>query len=155
MRSVRVRRRQLVDFRRVTLGDMIVLVASLFTLISLFMPWLETSIPRAHNEWAFSYSQLASVIVIVFFLTSLFLVLYPGLSQDLGLPALPFSTPIVFFAMGLWLLLMFTFELGRYGCIQCQGVSSRGFGVWVGLISALVYLIGAVIAWGSRSSRRR
>ena len=41
------------------------------------------------------------------------------------------------------------YEFGKYACFQCQGVS-RGFGIWLALISAVIYLVGAVIRWGSR-----
>lgn len=153
MRNVRVRRRSFVDLRRVTIGDWIVLAASAFTVISLFLPWFGQSTPRPHDEWAFTYSEVASVVVIVFFLATLFLVVYPSLSPDLGVAPLPFSTPVVFFFMGAILLLLFTYELGKYACIACQGVS-REYGVWVALIAAVVYLVGAIIKFGSRPPRR-
>jgi hypothetical protein len=94
---------------------------------------------------------VAAVIVIVFFLATIFLVIYPALSPDLGLPPLPFSTPVVFLTMGAILLLMFTYELGKYACIQCAGLN-RGIGIWVALISSILYIVGAVIKWGSRPS---
>lgn len=153
MRNVRVRRRSFIDLRRITIGDWIVLFGSFLALISLFLTWFNASTPRPHGEWAFTYSEVASVIVILFFLVTLFLVLYPSLSPDLGLAPLPFATPLVFFVMGAIMLLVFTYEFGKYACIQCQGVS-RGFGVFVALISAVVYLFGAVIRWGSRPVRR-
>jgi hypothetical protein len=152
MRSVRVRRRSFLDLRRITIGDWIVLAASGLTVISLFLPWFGTSTPRPHDEWAFTYSEVASAVAIVFFLATLFLVLYPALSQDLGLAPLPFSPPPMFFIMGAILLLVFTYELGKYACIECP--VSREYGVWVGLIAAAVYLLGAIIRWGSRPPRR-
>lgn len=155
MRNVRARRRSFLDVRRVGVGDWIILVASVMTVASLFMPWFVTSIPGHHDEWAFTYSEFASAVVIVIFLATLFLVVYPALSGDLRLAPLPFSPPLIFFTMATILILIFTFELGRYGCIECAGASSRGFGVWVALIAAAVYMIGAVIKWGSRPSARR
>lgn len=149
MRNVRVRRRGFLDLRRLAIGDYIVLIASLFTVASLFMTWFITSVPRTHGEWAFTYSEVASVVVIVFFLATIFLVLYPAISGDIGLAPLPFATPVVFLTMGSILLLLFTYELGKYDCVLCQGVS-RGFGVWVAFVSAWVYIAGAVIKWGSR-----
>jgi hypothetical protein len=56
--------------------------------------------------------------------------------------------------MGAILLLMFMFEFGKYSCILCQGVS-RGFGIYVGLIASVVFIIGAIIRWGSRPTRGR
>jgi hypothetical protein len=56
-------------------------------------------------------------------------------------------------ALGAVLLLIFVYELGKYACFQCQGVS-RGFGIWLALISSVIYLIGAVIRWGSRPTRQ-
>lgn len=153
MRNVRIRRRSFIDLRRVTLGDWIVLLAALGTLVSLFMPWYRAASPL-RNNWAFTYSEVASVLVIVFFLATLFLVLYPALSPDLRLAPLPFSTPLIFFTMATVLILMFTYELGRYGCIVCTGVSGRGFGIWLGLTFAALYLIGAIIRWGSKPARR-
>jgi hypothetical protein len=153
MRSVRSRRRGFMDLRRITIGDWILVVAALLAVASLFMPWFISSIPRSHGEWAFTYSEVASVVVIVFFLATLFLVIYPALSPELGLPPLPFATPLIFFSMGAILILLFTYQLGKYACILCSTIS-QGFGVWVGLISAVVYEIGAIIKWGSRPLRR-
>jgi hypothetical protein len=151
MRSVRARRRSFIDLRRITIADYIVLASSLLALASLFMPWFVSSISR--SQWAFTYSEVASVVVIVFFLATVFLIIYPAVAVDSGLPALPFSTPLVFLTMGSILLLLFTYELGKYSCIQCQGVN-RGYGVWVALFSACVYIVGSVIKWGSRPVRR-
>lgn len=152
MRNVRVRQRRFLDLRQLTIGDYIVLLASLFTVASLFMTWFVTSLPRPHGEWAFTYSEVASVVVIVFFLATIFLVLYPVIAQEMGLAPLPFATPVVFLTLGSILLLLFTYELGKYDCVLCQGVS-RGFGVWVAFIAAWVYIAGAVIKWGSRPAR--
>lgn len=154
MRSVRPRRRGFIDLRRITIGDYMVLVAGLLTVISLFLPWFISSVPRTHGEWAFTYSEAASVLVIVFFLATLFLVLYPAIASEMGLPPLPFSTPVVYITLGAVLLLIFVYELGKYACFQCQG-ASRGFGIWLALISSVMYLIGAVIRWGSRPTRQR
>jgi hypothetical protein len=142
------------DLRRVTIGDYVVLVASLLTVVSLFMTWFVSNVPGTHNQWAFTYSEVASVVVIVFFLATVFPVLYPVIAPEFGLPPLPFSTPLIFLTMGGILLLMFMFEFGKYSCILCQGVS-RGFGIYVGLISSVVYIIGAIIRWGSRPARTR
>src|SRR5437763_1692443 len=144
MRSARPRRRSFIDLRRITIADYIVLASSLLALVSLFMPWFVSSLPPSRSQWAFTYSEVASVVVIVFFLATLFLSIYPLLAAEAGFPALPFSTPLVFLTMGSILLLLFTYELGKYSCVLCQGVS-RGFGVWVALISACVYIVGAVI----------
>lgn len=154
MRNVRVRRRSgFIDLHRITIGDWIVLAAALVTVISLFMPWFVSNLPGGHNQWAFTYSEVASVVVIVFFLATLFLVIYPALSSELGLPPLFFTTPVIFLTLGLILLLLFTYEIGKYGCVLCQGIS-RGFGVWVAFIAALAYIIGAIIKWGSRQAPR-
>ncbi|MGH2444022.1 MAG: hypothetical protein ACRDFX_12775 [Chloroflexota bacterium] len=152
MRRVRPQRRGLIDRRTITIGDYIVLAASLLTVISLFLPWFVSTLPH-HSEWAFTYSEWAAVVVIVFFLASIFLVIYPGLSPDLRFPALPFSTPLVFMTMGGILLLIFTYELGKYDCIECQG-AGRGFGVWVAWFASIVYIIGATIKWGAKSAPR-
>ncbi|HEX6506381.1 MAG TPA: hypothetical protein VF221_02005 [Chloroflexota bacterium] len=152
MRSARARRRGFIDVRRITIGDYIVLAASALTVISLFLPWFTSSVPSSHGEWAFTYSEVASVVVIVFFLATLFLVVYPAVASEMGLPPLPFSTPLIYLTMGAILLLMFVYELGKYACIECQGVS-RGFGIWLALFSACVYIVGAVVRWGSRPTR--
>src|SRR5947209_7259333 len=154
MRSARPRRGNVMDLRRITIGDYIVLVAGLLTVVSLFMTWFVSNVPGAHDQWAFTYSEVASVVVIVFFLATLFLVIYPAVSREAGLPPLPFATPLVFLTMGSILLLLFTFELGKYDCIQCQvGGVGRGFGIWVAFVSAWAYLVGAIVKWGSRPTR--
>jgi hypothetical protein len=153
MRTVRRRRGGFIDIARITLGDWIVLIAGLLTVVSLFLPWFLSNVPGTHDQWAFTYSEVFSVVVLVFFLATLFLVIYPAISNEMGLPPLPFSTPVIFLTMGAILLLLFFYELGRYDCIECQGVS-RGLGVWVGLIASVVYIVGAVIRWGSRPTKR-
>ena len=153
MRNVRSRRRSYIDLQRVTIGDYIVLVSALLIFISLFLPWFSTSLPQHGDTWAFAYSELAAVVVIIFFLATVFLIFYPALSPDLHLPPLPFATPVIFLTMGAIMLLLFTYEIGKYGCVQaCQGVS-RGLGLWVALIASIAFIIGAVIRWGSRPMR--
>jgi hypothetical protein len=145
MRSARPRRSGFLDMRRITLGDYVVLGAALLMLISLFLPWF--SVPGVTGDkWAFAHSEIAAVIVIIFFLASVFLVIYPSISSEMGLPPLPFSTPVVFLIMGAILLLIFTYELGKYSSVE-------GFGVWLALLAAIIYIVGAVVKWGSRPSR--
>lgn len=153
MRRVRPQRRSFVDLYRITIGDYIIAAAALLTLISLFLPWFTSSLTGAHSQWAFTYSEVVAVIVIVFFLATLVLIVYPALSADLNMRALPFATPLLFLMMGAILLLLFTYELGKYGCIQCAGVS-RGIGVWIAWIAAWAFLFGAIIKWGSRPDAR-
>lgn len=155
MRRTRARRRSFLDLSQIQIGDYIILISAALAVVSLFLPWLVTNTPGSHNEWAFTYSDIAAVIVIVFFLATLFLVVYPALSPDLNLPLLPISTPLLFFLMGGIMLVISVFELGKYDCIECQGLVSRGFGVYVLIIASILYLIGAVIKWGSRPSARR
>ena len=150
MRRSRPQRRSFVDLRRVTLGDYIILFSSLLAVVSLFLPW---STGTQGKQWAFAYSEWASVIVIVFFLASLFLIIYPTVASEVNSPPLPFSTPVVFAFMGSVLLLLLTYELGKYDCFICVGVS-RGFGVWLAFLSAWAYLVGAVIKLGSRPAAR-
>lgn len=142
------------DLRRITIGDYVVLVASLLTVVSLFMTWFVSNVPGTHDQWAFTYSEVAAVVVIVFFLATLFLIAYPVVAPQFALPPLPFSTPVIFLTMGAILLLLFMFEFGKYSCILCQGVS-RGFGIYMGLIASVAFIIGAIIRWGSRSTRTR
>jgi hypothetical protein len=156
MRAVRSRRRGFFDARRVTLGDYLVLASGLVTLVSLFLPWFVSNTPGGPgSQWAFTYSEAASVVVIVFFLATLFLVIYPGLASTNGLPPLPFTTPLVYLCMGIVLVLLFDFQLGKYSCVLCAGTgTSRGFGIWLGLIASLVYIVGAIVRWSSRSPAR-
>jgi hypothetical protein len=152
MQRTRVRQRGAIDLRRIGIGDYIVLLSSLFTLVSLFLPWFVSSIGPTRSQWAFTYSEVASVLVIVVFLVTTLLVLYPAIAPDFGLAPLPFATPLPMLTMGMVLLLLFDYELGKYACVQCVGVS-RGYGIWVALVSSFVYIIGAIIKWGSKPLR--
>lgn len=154
MRRVRPQRRSFIDLQRIALGDYIVLASGLLTFVSLFLPWIVLTGPPSHSEWAFKYSQIAAVMVMVFFLATIFLVVYPALSPDLGLPPMPFSTPVVFLTMGAILLLLFSFELGKYDCILCVG-ESRGLGLWLAFIAAAVFIFGSIVKWGSRVGSRQ
>jgi predicted membrane channel-forming protein YqfA (hemolysin III family) len=111
-----------------------------------------SSVPRPHSEFAFTYSEIAAVVVILIFFVTIFLVLYPAVAYERGYGPLPFSAPVVYLVIGAVLLLLFVYQLGKYACIQCQGVS-RGFGIWLALVSAVIYLVGAIISWGSRPAR--
>ncbi len=155
MRRSRTRRGSFLELHRITIGDYVILASAIFATISLFLPWLVNNAPGTKNEWAFTYSPWAAVIIIVLFLTALFLVIYPALSPDLRFPALPVSTPLIFLLMGGLMLLLFAYELGKYDCIECQGLVSRGIGVWIGLIASFIFIVGAVVKWGSRVSTRR
>lgn len=154
MRRVRPQRRSFIDLQRITIGDYLVLASALLTFVSLFLPWITLNGPPSHSEWAFKYSEIAAVIVIVFMLATIFLVIYPALSSDLGLPVMPFSTPVIFLTMGGILVLLFSFELGKYACVLCVG-ESRGIGLWLAFVSAWVFIIGAVVRWGSRPAARQ
>lgn len=154
MRRVRPQRRGVIDLHHIAIGDYVVLFSALLATVSLFLPWFVNNTVGQHNQWAFTYSEVAAVVVIVFFLATLFLVIYPALSSDLRLPVLPFSTPVIFLTMGAILLLLFTYELGKYACIECLG-SSRGFGVWVAWLSAFAFIIGAIVKWGSKPGARQ
>jgi hypothetical protein len=155
MRRTRTQRRAIIDLRRIQIGDYIILFAAALATVSLFLTWFSSSAVATRSEWAFTYSEWASIIVIVFFLATLFLVIYPALSPDLRLPVLPVSTPLIFLAMGAALLLIAVYQLGRYDCISCQGLGvGRGFGLWVFLISAIIFIVGSVIKWGSRPHAR-
>lgn len=153
MQNIRVRRRSFVDLRKILIGDYIVLVAALISLVSLFLPWFVSSIGPSHVETAFAYSAIASTVIILMFLATIFLVIYPALSPDLRVPRFPLATAPIFLLFGAVLTLLTTYELGKYACIQCAGVS-RGFGVWLAWVAAIVYIVGAVIKWGSRPLRR-
>lgn len=153
MRRVPTRRRAFIDLRRITLGDYVVLASSFLTFISLFLPWWSTNIAGSHSQWAFTYSPWTSIIVIVLFMTVIFLIVYPALSSDIHRPPLPFATPVVFLGMGSLLLLMYTYELGKYACIDCA--STRGWGIWLGWIASFVFILGAIVRWGSRPAARR
>src|SRR5947209_20623464 len=100
MRNARVRRRRFMDLRQITMGDYVSLVAGILIFASLFMPWAVSNIQGAHSQWAFTYSEVASVVVIVLFLATLFLIIYPVVSTEVGLPPLPFATPLVFLCIG-------------------------------------------------------
>lgn len=151
MSARRQRRRGILDLHRVTIGDYIVLASSLLTLVSLFLPWFTSNL-RGGDQWAFTYSEVASVVVIVLFLAVLFLVIYPAISNEIGLWPLPFATPLVFLFMGSLLVLVFTYQLGKYDCILCTG-GGRGYGIWLGWIASWVFIAGAVVKWGSRNGR--
>jgi hydrogenase-4 membrane subunit HyfE len=152
VRSAR-RNRQVIDLGQIAIGDYVVLGAATLSLVSLFLPWFKTTIGPARTEWAFTYSQVASIVVLLVFLLTMFLVVYPAISPNAGLPPLPFSTPLPLLAMGFLLLLVTDYELGKYGCIQCQN-TSRGYGVWLSIVSAVVYIFGSIIKWGTRPVRR-
>lgn len=153
MRRARPRRRPGFELRRITLGDWVVLVSSVLILVSLFLPWFVSNVPGAHSQWAFTYSPVFAAVVIVVFLATLFLVVYPIAAAEFGLALLPFSAPLLYFVMGIGLLLLSIFQLGKYNCLQCQGVVA-GFGLYVAVFASLAYIIGAVIRWASRPRRR-
>lgn len=154
MRTIRPRQRGFFDARRVTLGDYIVLAAALVTFISLFLPWYVSNIPGTGDVWAFTYSEAASVAVIVLFLATVILALYPAVTGNTRLPPLPFSSPPVYLCIGIVLVLLFDYQLGKYTGIPPTGTgSTRGFGIWLGLIASLAYIVGAIIRWSTRPVR--
>ncbi len=128
-------------------GDFGILIASVLLFVALIPNWWASG--QSFN--AVKYSVVYFVIVLVLILVTIGLILYPLMESEAGIRALPFATPPLFLSIGFLLLLITTFELGRY-----DGVGSAfraGFGLWLAEICCVVYLIAGLVKWGSRERR--
>src|SRR5437867_1545256 len=110
VRPTRDVRRGSVVFGQLGTGDLIILFVSGVLFLAIMLNWWVSNM--SVNAWQFS--QLYFVIVLLVILATLAVDLYPLLETEMGFRPLPVATPPLFLGMGFLLLLMTTYELGRY-----------------------------------------
>lgn len=147
-RPTRDVRRRSVGLGHLAAGDFIVLLVSLLLFFALIINWWVSN--ASLN--AVKYSQLYFVIVLILILATVGLVMYPILESEANLRPLPFATPTILLAIGFLILLMTTYELGRYEGVGLGNVGP-GFGLWLAFVCSWLYLLGALVKWGSRQRR--
>lgn len=138
-----VRRRSL-NIGNLSAGDYVLLVVSFVLFLALILNWWVSGA----SVNAVKFSQFYFVIVLILILVTLGLIVYPLLEAEANLRPLPFATAPLLLAIGFLLLLMTTYELGRYNGIG--STVNPGFGLWLAFVCSWLYLLGALIKWGSR-----
>ncbi len=149
-RPTRDQRRQALRIGDLNSGDWIMLGASVLLFIALIANWWVAN----QNDNALWQSGVYFIVILVLILATIALVVYPSLQTEMNLPALPFAPPPVFIAIGFVMFLLTLYELGKYTGVF-QTTVSPGFGIYLALICALIYLIGALVKWGGRERRLR
>ncbi|HEV3310214.1 MAG TPA: hypothetical protein VG815_06835 [Chloroflexota bacterium] len=129
-------------------GDWIILAATVLLFIALIVNWWTGQ----GSLNSVRYSQVYFVIMLVLILFTIVLVGYPMLESEARLRPLPFASPPIVILIGFVMFLATIFELGRYEGVA-QTTVSPGFGIYLALICSCVYLVGALIKWGSRERR--
>lgn len=148
-RPTRVTRYRTLDLTRLTAGDFAILGASALLFLALFVNWWA----NGQNVNALEHSSLYVTVSLVLLLVTVVLVIYPTLEPEFDLPPLPFATPLVLLGIGLVVLIMAVFELGRYIGVDNVGITP-GIGPWLAIIASAIYLLGATVKWGSRPRHR-
>lgn len=147
-RPTRDSRRRALNVAQIGSGDWIMLGASLLLFIALIANWWV----GAGGENAAWKSGAYFVLMLILILATIVLAIYPSLQTEMKLPTLPFASPPVFILLGFVIFLTTLYELGRFTGVA-QSTVSPGFGIYLALICALLYLVGALVKWGNRERR--
>jgi hypothetical protein len=132
-------------------GDIVVVGASILLFVALIANWFASDHVGSVN--AIKYSGLYFVVALIIILISLALIVWPALHDQGALPALPFAVEPVILGIGALLVLLATYEVGRYTAVTmpgAAGVVTAGFGVGLAFVCSWLYLVGALVKWGSR-----
>jgi len=144
-RPTRETRRRALNVGDLGSGDWIMLGACLLLFIALIANWWDGDAPE-NAVWK---SGIYFTIMLILILLTVVLALYPLLRTEVKLPDLPVATPPVFILIGFVIFLFTLFELGRFEGVHQLDVSP-GFGLYLALICGAIYLVGALVKWGSR-----
>jgi len=153
-----------IDFRRLGLGDLISLVATVIVFVSLFLPWysfsessttnISTTEPTSSGQTLYTISALGTgaggwrflivVLAIVIILLLLVLTLLPG-----GLRApIPYWQLLTVLCSVSFLLVLLAFLVKPGGAETSDGLSyswSWSYGAFLGLSAGLVAVVGGVV----------
>lgn len=149
-RPTRDMKRSAINVSDLGSGDWIVLGASILLFIALIGNWWVGG-GSLNAAWR---SQIYFFVMLLLILGTIGLVMYPLLLPESGSSTPKFALAPVFIAIGFVIFLATLYELGRYTGIA-QPTVSPGFGIYLALISSLLYLMGALVKWGSRERRLR
>jgi len=149
-RPTRDIRRRALNVGDLNSGDWIMLGASTLLFIALIANWWVAG-DSVNAAWR---SGLYFILMLLVILATVVLAMWPLLRMESRLPALPFATPPVFIMIGFIIFLATIYELGRYTGVLHTTVSP-GFGIYLAMICSVIYLIGALVKWGSRERRLR
>jgi len=147
-RPTRDVRRRALNVAHLDAGDWLILFASVLLFIALIVNWWVRG-GSVNSAWR---SEVYFVVMLLMILATIVLVAYPMLEAEMGTRPLPFATPPILILIGLVIFLSTLYELGRYEGVA-QPTISPGFGVFLALICSALYLVGALIKWGSRERR--
>ena len=149
-RPTRDMRRPTINVGDLNSGDWIVLGASLLLFIAIIANWWVSG-GSDNAAWK---SGIYFILMLLMILATIFLAFYPTVRSEFNLPQLPWATPPLFILIGFIIFLATLYELGRYTGVA-QATVSPGFGIYLALICSLLYLMGALVKWGSRERRLR
>jgi magnesium-transporting ATPase (P-type) len=147
-RPTRDVRRSTLNVARLESGDWIILGSSVLLFIALIVNWWVSGGSFNSVHW----SKLYFLGMLILILATIVLTAYPMLEAESGFRPLPFAIPPVFLLIGFIMFLATIYEFGRYQGVQ-QPTVSPGFGLYLALVCCTLYLVGALIKWGSRERR--
>lgn len=145
-RPTRDVRRRTFNIGQLGSGDWVLFAATFALFIALIVNWW-TGGSGAVNSVRFSEIYFVAMLILI--LATIALITYPVIQSEVNLRPLPFATPPIMILIGLIIFCATVYECGRYQGVA-QTTVSPGFGIYLALICAVVYLVGALIKWGSR-----
>lgn len=149
-RRTREPRRAALNIAELNAGDFVMLAACGVLFLALILNWWV----GGDTDNAVWKSSGYFILMLLLILATVVLAIYPLLQSESSLPRLPFATPPMFIAIGFVIFLSTLYEFGRYTGVL-QHTVSPGFGIYLALVCGLLYLVGALIKWGSRERRIR
>lgn len=130
-------------------GDWLLLGASTLLFFAVVVNWWVTNA----NFNAAKFSVAYFVVMVILAIGSVALICYPFVQTRIGLPSLPVATPPLYLSVAVILILATVYELGRYEGVE-QPTISPGFGLYLAIVSSVLYGFGALLKWASRERRR-
>ena len=143
--------------RRFTTGDMVLGIALLVALISIFLPWYSASFNCGGSRLCAGFDTSTSVgglsywsgwLFFIAVLLGIALYVVRTLVPTMKLPALPQTDAVIFMILGAFMLLMAVLWLliGSGAGISGPGYSAGpSFGLYVGIIASVAVIVGGYL----------
>ena len=148
-RPTRDVRRSAVSQGSLESGDWLLLAASALLFFAVVVNWWVSD----SNFNAAQFSKAYFVVMVLLAVGTVILICYPFIQAQIGLPSLPVATPPLYLSVSVILILSTVYELGRYEGVT-QPTISPGFGLYLAIVSSVLYGLGALLKWAGRERRR-
>lgn len=147
-RPTRDIRRRATNIGPLESGDWLLLGSSVLLFFAVVVNWW---VSGGHVNAA-KFSLAYFVVMLMLIIGTIGLICYPLFQAEASLPAIPLATPPLYLVIGVVMVVASIYELGRYEGVA-QPTVSPGFGLYLAIVSSLLYALGALLKWASRQRR--